>query len=123
LQLLLVLLHPSSQFDSSVPGPRHVESPGVRVVLHEFLQLALLQAHGDEMLGFARFEDYLRFKIVKNLVVTEVRVCREDEKFVVRADSFERQNNYALLDHVKLREVITILDNVVAGQVNPGVEV
>jgi hypothetical protein len=75
------------------------------------------------MLGFARFEDYLRFKIVKNLVVTEVRVCREDEKFVVRADSFERQNNYALLDHVKLREVITILDNVVAGQVNPGVEV
>ena len=63
----------------------------------------------------------MRLKVVEDLVVTEVGVSREDEEFVVGSYTFQRQDHDALLDHVKFREVISILDDIVAREVNPRV--
>ena len=62
-------------------------------------------------------------QIVKNLIIAKVRVCGQDKELVVRSDALQRENNDSLLNHVKLWEIISVLNHIVSRQVNPGVQV
>ena len=47
LKLLVELLHPSAELNSSLPRSLHVELSGLRVVLHHLQELVLLETQSD----------------------------------------------------------------------------
>ena len=118
-----MLEHSPSEFHSSVPGSLHIELHCVWVVLHQLFQLILLEAHCDQVLVLPRLKHDLRFQIVQDLIASKVRVSRQDKKFIFRADTFKRKNHDPFLNHVELRECVSVLDDLVAWKIYPGVKV
>ena len=75
------------------------------------------------MLAISRLEDDLRFQIIKDLVVSEVTVSWKYEKFIFSTDAFQRENDDSLLNHVELREGISILNDFISWQVDPAIQI
>ena len=75
------------------------------------------------MLAISRLEDDLRFQIIEDLVVSEVTVSWKYEELILCTNAFQRENDDSLLNHVELREGISILNDFITWQVDPAIQV
>jgi hypothetical protein len=82
-ELLIELLHASSELNSSLPGSLHVELPSLRVVIHHLEQFILLKAKSNAKLveiSISSLVANLGLQIVEDLVVSEIAVRGQNEE-------------------------------------------